>query len=378
MRPALMPSSYAPNIGGVETVAQHLAHGLDQAGHTPVVITNRWPKSLPAAEDDARVQVVRANLRVPHRSVRGLAGWLAMSALTRRELVAHARDSGVDVVNVHCVSSNARYALAISRTLGVPLVVSVHGELSGDAARVYQRSGYLRRSWRDVIAAADVVTAPSAYALDEAEAFWGAELGERARVVPNGVDLALFACARRASGRPFAFAAGRLVANKGFDVLVEAWAGLPVGDLDLVIAGDGPARHDLERHIGERGLAARITLIGSLSQVELARRLAAATVFVLPSRAEAFGLAVLESMAARTPVIATAVGGVPELIEDGVTGLLVAPSDPAALRDAILNVLREPSAAGARAARAYLSAAQLSWARYTEAFLDVYRQAGVA
>lgn len=377
MRPALVPSSYPPNIGGVETVSQRLAHGLDRAGHTPIVVTTRWPKSLPAAEDDAGVQVVRANLRVPHPSARGLAGWLAMSAFTRHELIARARTSGVDVVNLHCVSSNARYALAMSRALDVPLVVSLHGELSGDATGVYQRSRFLRRSWRKVIAAARVVTAPSAYTLHEAEAFWGAGLEDRACVVPNGVDLELFAAPRSTSERPFAFAAGRLVDNKGFDVLVDTWAGLPVDDLELVIAGDGPARHDLQNRIDDRGLASRITLTGRLSPAEIARRLAAATVFVQPSRAEAFGLAVLEAMAARAPVVATAVGGVPELIEHGVTGLLVASSDAAALRDAILNVLQDTPATEARTGRAYERVAHLSWATYTKAFLDVYRQAGV-
>jgi glycosyltransferase involved in cell wall biosynthesis len=139
------------------------------------------------------------------------------------------------------------------------------------------------------------------------------------------------------------FTAAVLVPRKGHDVLVEALArlvndGLPVR---WVICGDGPLRAELEARVAERGLAERVTFTGFSTEVH--RLLAGADVFVLPSRHEGLGIAVMEAMAAGLPAVASRVGGLPEIIADGDTGLLVPPGDVAALAAAIGRLARAPA-----------------------------------
>ncbi|WP_375493140.1 glycosyltransferase family 4 protein [uncultured Jatrophihabitans sp.] len=376
MKVVLVPSSYAPHLGGVESVAEHVAAGLAAGGHEPLVITNRWPKSLPENEHVGGVPVRRVAFRVPHRSARGIGGFVLYARAAQRAVVDVAREHGCDLVNVHCVSSNARYALATARTLDVPLVVSVHGELSGDAAGIYQRDPSLRAAWRRLMDRADMVTAPSQYTLDEAQHFYGRAF-RSARVVRNGVDLDLFFGTPQPARPRFVLAAGRLVPNKGFDLLVDAWERLPddLADVRLVIAGEGWAHDALRRRIDASPAAGRIELVGPLPHAELAQRMRASTAFVLPSRAEALGLVVLEAMAAGTPVVAAAVGGVPEIVQDGVTGMLFRPDDAGDLATALTRLFADEPAARQRADVAREQVAGLGWDACVAGYLDAYASA---
>lgn len=371
-----MPSSYSPHLGGVEEVSKSLATGLQRRGHDALVVTNRWPKDLPAAETIDGVAVERRAFRVPQRSVRGIGGWALYSAATRKAIIARARAHACDLVNIHCVSSNADYALAVSKQLSLPLVVSVHGELSCDASDVYGRSRTLQRAWLRLIEAADVITAPSQFSLTEAETYYGQPFRVPTRVIPNGVDLDFFGGPRTTPARPYVFAVGRLVPTKGFDILIRAWEQRPseLADVDLVIGGDGPQRAALQAQINQSG-ATGVTLVGRLGRAEVAQRMRSATAFVLPSRVEALGLTVLEAMAAGTPVIAAAVDGVPEIVDDGRTGLLFKTEDADALASAISEVFRDLPAAHARAQAASDVVTKYTWDACTDAFLEAYETA---
>jgi len=120
----------------------------------------------------------------------------------------------------------------------------------------------------------------------------------------------------------------------------------------LVLVGDGPEREGVEKLAGALGLGPYVTFLGE--QLHLGGLFAQADLFVLPSEQESFGLAALEALASGVPVVASDVGGLPEVVRDGETGLLVPPHDPRALAVAVLELLRdEPRrAAMGRAARA--------------------------
>jgi glycosyltransferase involved in cell wall biosynthesis len=183
-------------------------------------------------------------------------------------------------------------------------------------------------------------------------------LGARdVRVIPSGVDLPPEVGEEAAP--PEVLYAGRLSAEKGVLELVEAARGL-----DLVVAGDGPLR---DRVPGA---------LGMLPPDELASLYARAAVVACPSRREGFGVACAEAMAHGKPVVASAVGGLLDLVVDGETGLLVPPRDPAALRAALDRLLgdrdlrRRLGAAGRERVRAHFS-----WEAATEATLAAYDQA---
>jgi glycosyltransferase involved in cell wall biosynthesis len=151
----------------------------------------------------------------------------------------------------------------------------------------------------------------------------------------------------------------RLTEQKGVDVAVRALASLP-RDTVLVVLGEGPERARLEALARELGEAERVFLPGRVPDV--AAWLRRAAVYVQPSRWEGFGLGVLEAMLAGLPVVASSVSSLPELVEDGITGVLVPPDDAAALARAVTVALEQPGlgVAGAERARREFSVARMA------------------
>lgn len=180
---------------------------------------------------------------------------------------------------------------------------------------------------------------------------------DRLVVVPDGIDLASYrdaepTDARERLGIPedawLIGTVGHLDRSKGHHHLVDALLLLSTEhrDAHLVLVGDGPARRDLDRQVGETGLGRRVTFAGFRDDVpEILRAL---DVFAFPSTSEGLGSSVLEAMAAGTPVVATTAGGIPEAVRDGEDGLLVPPGDAQALADALVRVRADPAATARR------------------------------
>ena len=175
---------------------------------------------------------------------------------------------------------------------------------------------------------------------------------ERVAIVPNGIDIARV---DRLTGPlssphdepPVIVSLARIEPNKGLDVLAAALGmirdQLPDGWRWLHI-GDGAARPQVEEAITRADIGAHATLLGRLSDEELHRTLATATLFVHPTRYEGSPLVMLEAMAHRLPIVASAVGGIPDKVIPDETGWLVPPDDPAALGAAIRSALHQPPA----------------------------------
>ena len=185
------------------------------------------------------------------------------------------------------------------------------------------------------------------------------EAGERVRVIHNAIltipsetsPIELGSIRRR--GAPLIGGIGRLSPEKGVDVLIEAVSLLPAGSVSVVLAGDGPAREALEQQAAALGIRSDIHFLGTVEDVgSLYRQL---DLVVLPSRSEGLPNVLLEALSADVPVVATAVGAVPEVLVDEEAGRVVPPGDPHALAEAISHALahgRSDSARNARAAAA--------------------------
>jgi len=160
-------------------------------------------------------------------------------------------------------------------------------------------------------------------------------------VVWNGIDTTRFQAGRRSLEGPVVTVA-RLSPEKDIETLLRAvaLAARTSPTLCLEVAGDGPCMADLRRLTDELRLNGRVQLLGQVREVP--QLLARAGVFVLPSRTEGISLTLLEAMASGLPVVTTRVGGNPEVVEDGVTGVLVPPGDPAALAGSLLRLWNEP------------------------------------
>ena len=239
-----------------------------------------------------------------------------------------------DVVHAH-VFEAAPPALALGRLSRAPVVVTEH--YTG-----FQRglvTGYDRRLAKWSFEHADLVAPVS-----EELAGHLRDLAPRARfaVVPNVVDTTTFAPppesgrSRRGDAPARLLNVADLAGKKGQSVLVRALAELPEATLDIV--GEGPEREPLERLATELGVADRVRLLGARSREEVAEAMRAADIFVLPSFHENLPVVLIEAQASGLPAVATAVGGVPELVDDA-AGLLTAPGDPAALAATIRAAL---------------------------------------
>jgi glycosyltransferase involved in cell wall biosynthesis len=310
----------------------------------------------------------------------------ATLAVARELAAARAAGRPYDLVQAHWVLPNGPPAALPARWFGTPLLVSLHGSDIYLAERHWAMSATAAGALRAAVG----VTACSSDLRER-----GVRLGARAAsscVIPYGVDLGQFRpdpAARAAvrgelglaDGAPLVVGLGRLVAKKGFGVLLDAWPavlGAHPAAL-LAIVGYGDLRDELERQAAALGVAERVRFTGQLERNRAAAYLAAADLFALPIVREGVdGLpnALLEAMGAGRAVVASRVAGVPDVIADGVHGLLVPERDPGALAEAIVRLLDDWAFAArlGAAARARIER-ELTWERTAERFEAIFLRA---
>jgi len=268
--------------------------------------------------------------------------WSALAALHREDPV-DVVETGETLVLQQLVSG--RKPPLIVRGHGNPLAIKRFG---GARPGLGDRHG--RQLKLAEIRRASAITAVSKFQARELSR--DLSLPEEAiRVIPNPISPALLQKALEQPGieatKPVVLYTGRIELNKGSLELLQSVnrvaASFP--DVEYVIAG---GRHNsiddqtLERALTVANTREHVCLLGHVPWHQLAKCYRQATVFVMPSRYETFGISVIEAMAFGVPVIAANVGGLPEIVEDGVTGILVPPQDPEALAEAVIHLLRDP------------------------------------
>jgi glycosyltransferase involved in cell wall biosynthesis len=323
-------------VGGAETMALELCSGLQAAGHRSYLAVSRWSEAAAAAEPVASTM---ARLRSEGIEVVGLSRTRSTQLRPWRRLVRFLKRERIDVLHAHMFGSNA-WGSVIGTIARTPVVIAHEHMWS------FEGSATRRVVDRQVIARlADAFIAVSEDAREQMVAEEGIP-AERIVVIRNGIAPLPAGDrdgTRRALGlpgdRPVVLSVGMLRPEKAFEVLVEAASRLPP-EATVLIAGDGDERGRLEGRIGELGLGDRVRLLGVRRDVP--DLLAAADVCVCCSDFEGGPLSVMEYMAAGKPVVATRVGGMPELVSDGETGALVPPRDPDALASAINALVADP------------------------------------
>jgi glycogen synthase len=378
----LLTREYPPRIyGGAGMVVGELSRAL--ARRMPVEVRCFGPREGVASPEGV--------------AVRGYAPWERLAAGTDGPRfapaletlsigLAMARDP-VDADVAHAHTWYADMAGLWIRTLHrIPLIVTLH---SLEPLRPWKAdqlgSGYLLSSWieKTAVEAADRVIAVSAQMRDDILAHFGVDPA-KVVVIHNGIDPERF---RRAESRaaldrygvsePYVLFVGRVTDQKGIFHLLEAAAALPAG-VQVVLCASAPDTPEIEERL-RRALPARpnVIWIGEMVPVETVVELYShAAVFACPSVYEPFGLINLEAMACETPVVASAVGGIVEVVEDGKTGLLVPPGRPDALAAALRRVL-DNAELGQRMGRAGRRRVEerFSWASVAERTEAVYRDA---
>lgn len=373
MNIAIFASAFYPHVGGVEEVVRQVAGEYRKRGLGVIVITNRWPRSLPRREELDGIPIHRLALRIPEGSLKARVNYRLTHILIRRQVIDIVRKHKTDVVHVHCVSSNGYYALIARRKLMLPLVVTTHGERTMDAAQIYQHSAFLNTVLRELLAEADHITACSQETLKDVEQYSGTSFGLRASVVYSGIAPRDFENAvPYGNPRPYVLGMGRLVPQKGFDLLIEAFSKADI-DVELLIAGEGPERESLERLVIGQGLENRVRFVGRADRPTAVSLFAGCRFFVMPSRQEPMGIVNLEAMALGKAVIAPRVGGVPEIVIDNETGVLVPAGDVAALAQAMVHLNGDDSLRLKLGAAGRVRAQKFGWPAITGQYFDIYR-----
>lgn len=253
------------------------------------------------------------------------------------------------LVHAHCAYPDAVGVALAARLLRIPYVVTAHGS----DINVYAEQRMLRPQVRWALRHAAGVIAVSRGIEEKIGRLTKLGPARLERIPCAGFDPRMFCPRERDDARDsiglrdrrhVVLFVGQLVPVKGVEFLIEAWGGLKhrgaIGERDLlVLIGDGPERDKLERRIGTVGVVDTVRLAGALAHAEVANWVAAATLLCLPSHNEGTPNVIVEALACGIPVVASRVGGVPDLIQEGNNGLLVPPADAPVLSRALESAI---------------------------------------
>lgn len=369
MKIAIIASDYAPTIGGVQTAVRHIARNATARGHSVIILSSLPSRDVPAQETVDGVPVYRFNWgrqplwSLPIRAVQTLVGMARVI-----------RAFKPDLVYVHFLTINALYVLLLHYVLRFRLVSSARGN---DIQGIPLRSRLQRWMLPRLFARSNAILFCSSYVQRDAVSYLR-HISPRTYVgvVGDGFDPDEFRAPRPyAYPAPYILAMGRLVHKKGFDLLIRTFAQIATEfpRVHLLIAGDGEERAALERLIDELRMRERITLLGFADRTTSLALFWGCEFFVLSSRLEPFGIVVAEAMAAGKAVLATKSGGVMDLVQEGVNGLLVEP-EVNALADGMRRLLAHPDETRAMGERAHQTIQQHTWAAVTDEFLTVFQR----
>jgi len=403
MRIALTSYRSKPHCGGQGVYLRHLSAALVDLGHTVEVFSGP-----PYPELDPRVGLTHVPSldlfaepnpwRIPHlREFKTLtdvqefaimctAGFPEPRTFSRRvaPLLAARRDE-FDVVHDN---QTLGYGLLDVPKAGLPLVGTIHHPITADLrlelAEAPWRKRLTLRRWYGFLAMQarvarkiPLIVSPSQNSVDDSVRDFGLSPSQF-EVVPIGVDVDLFRPrGERVPGRIVVMASAD-VPLKGLSVLLRAVAALPRSvDVELVAVTKPTPGGPTEKLVAELGLATRVRFVNGLSNDEVAELMASAEIAVVPSLYEGFSLPAVEAMASGTPLIASDVASLPEVVgRDGTSGLLVAPGDVRGFADAIVALLDDSQRRAAMSEAARRRAVEkFSWAATAEATARVYRRA---
>lgn len=363
MKILMVSNEFAPSIGGVQTHVLELSRAMVRQGHDIHVLTRHRDQSAPASETIDGIRVHRIALAKNHL----LYDWQLSRAM--KGLIG---DNGIDVVHVHGMRP-----LAACRRLE-PLVVFTN-HTSSFLKRAGQGERVNARMARQ-LSVAPVVLAPS-----EELASRTRETGYvgEVRFISNGVDTTRFfpgkSNLRERLDIPetafVAILARRLVEKNGVLYLAEALKQIDHPDFHLVVAGDGADRERFETIARCAPCAKRVHMLGYVANENMADIYRGGDVSILPSLMEATSIAGLEAMACGLAMIGTRVGGIPVIIDEGKSGLLVDSKSGDSLAAAIRKMLDDREKTKTMGGESYRRAEEeFSWDRISQQTIDVYRQ----
>lgn len=356
---------YLPHIGGVETFSARLLPEVVRRGHEVTVVAGHHASGFPDMVDWEGVTV----RRFPFHPVLA-AGDVRRTLEVLRDVALLKQAVQPDVVHLNTLGPSVLFHLETARRSPTPVLLTMHSPVMDDASRTDTLYGRALRSPDRVNCNSRAVHADLCARVPE--------LRDRASVTYYGMDPPAVEPAPRPRERPVVLGYGRMVADKGFDVALRAFDVVrrrhPSAHLRLV--GDGAARPELEGLVKELDLRDSVTFTGAVEPGRIPQIINESSLVVVPSRwNEPFGLVALEAALMARPVVAARVGGLPEVVEEGLTGLLVPREDHVALAEAVVYLLHNFTEADHMGEIARERArARFSWFRCVDEYERLYDQ----
>jgi glycosyltransferase involved in cell wall biosynthesis len=367
-------------VGGVNQVVINLALEMVRVGSfNPIFFIDDWNSPNPVWEQFNNVPVVRWRIR-PLTKGMGLRQRILYAIWRRRFCVSFEKfchRHKVAAINLHFPGANAfSFEDVLTKcAIDVPLLLSFHGL---DVSAIERASPDERSRWRKLTHRSKGLVACSH------------DLGRRLRdamvepnglaVIHNGVNMSSLiagAGSSAESSEQVLLSIGKYEKKKGQDVLIKAFASIATEYPDACLVFVGARDVELPRLQGlcmELGVADRVTFHTNIPHAQIAEHFRRACIFVLPSRQEAFPLALLEAGCFGLPVIASRVGGIPELVDDRMTGLLVTPDQPDDLAGALRSLLDDPSKGEAMGRALQLRVTrEFTWTRAHDQYVRLVR-----
>lgn len=351
--------AYHPFIGGAELAVKEITDRIDPALFSFHLITLRFDSTLPTMERIGNITVHRIGFSrrspSPQEMVRFplyliKVAYPILAFFKARSLNKREPFSALWAVMAYAGFPAVLFKLFCVRRM--PFLLTLQ---EGDSVKHMTGRWRIKLVWpllRLVFKKATMVQAISSYL-----AQFAYDMGARApiEVVPNGVDFSAFmnvhspeereALRRELSmreGEKYLITTSRLVEKNAIDDVIKALVHVPY-NYKFLIVGEGPLRASLEKVAKEHGVAERVHFVGHIEHEKIPLYLSVSDVFIRSSRSEGMGSSFIEAMAAGLPVIATAVGGIPDFLEDYRTGFLVNVGDPQGIAAKVLTLDKEPA-----------------------------------
>jgi glycosyltransferase involved in cell wall biosynthesis len=368
----LMICDYLPPIqGGIENHVYNLVKQLGKCCKV-YLLASRIPKTIPAYEKSGNIEIYRLQTK-RYSFFRRLTAGLRL-----------AKKNKVHLIHAHTLGEPCVIAAIIGKILHRPVIVTVHEShfIINMRSKHFRLRTFLSYYLR-MKSAKTIITAS-----DELRRYVVYVVGHRKDVkeIPNGVDLNAFRPDVNGSGVrekyrlenvKVVFCPRRITPKNGIIYLVEAVSEIVRNRKDVRFVFTGPVRdYDymriIQKRIRDLGIEPFVIFTGGVPYFEMPKLYAASDIVVIPSLIEAVSLSALEAMACKKSIVATAVGGLCEIIKNQYNGVLVKPADSCALERAILLILNDKELAFKYAENAYLTAKNFSWSNVAERTLHVY------
>jgi len=356
---------FLPAQGGIESVVEGLSGALQQSGHAVQVATLRLVFSTGTMAPAESVEAGLAVKRMRHWGPRRYP--IALTAIRAIR--------GYDLVHIHAIDFFVDYLSLLRMLHRVPLVVSTHGGFFHTHWATGFKEMYFKTVTRKSLGGVEAVVCVSQH---DRELFSRIVPPQRIRVIENGADIDRFWDLKKNIEPGLVLGVSRLAEHKRVHKVLEAMALLkhryPRMRLEWVGADFAGLRAALERRVVELGLGGRVRFCGATSREELYRLLQRAHLFVSAASYEGFGLSTIEAMSAATVVVVTAVGAHPDVVEDGVSGLLMDrdATGLAAHMERVLSLPGEKLQQMGEAARA--ATKRFSWRQVAPRYEQLYRE----